>query len=210
MGGPKGGEPEGWGARRVGGPKFRVFFFPSPATKNAFFSSLSGGLLVELPKRAHLRVPAFINTTKIQREDTQRGKKRMKFPAGDGKKERNFGAVEGKGGPGKGSLGKGSPGKGSPGKGGPGKGGPGKGGPNQTLKPTPTHETPLHTHATQQQPHSTQHTTHNTHTQHTTHNKSKSVWPKLVLAKVGHTTKTLTHRTKNAHTSRMTRRARTQ
>ena len=31
------------------------------------------------------------NTTKIQREDTQRGKKRTNFAAGEGKKERNFG-----------------------------------------------------------------------------------------------------------------------
>ena len=59
---------------------------------------------------------AFKNTTKIQREDPQRGKKRTNFPAGEGKKERNFGrswgrailekgrskgrAVQGKGGPG--------------------------------------------------------------------------------------------------------------
>ena len=34
------------GARRVGSPKFRVFFFPLPP-QNSFFSSLSGGLLVE-------------------------------------------------------------------------------------------------------------------------------------------------------------------
>ena len=58
------------------------------------------------PKRAHLRVPAFKNTTKIQREDTQRGKKRTNFAAGEGKM-RNFGrsrgrAVQGKGGPGEG------------------------------------------------------------------------------------------------------------
>ena len=45
VGGPKGGGPEGWGARRVGGLKFRAFF-PLPP-QNSFFSSLSGGLLVE-------------------------------------------------------------------------------------------------------------------------------------------------------------------
>ena len=201
---------------------------------------------MELPKRAHLRVPAFINTTKIQREDTQRGKKRMKFPAGDGKKERNFGrwrgkavpgrAVSGRAVPGRAVPGRAGPGKGGPRKGGPGRavpggrsreGGPGKGGPNQTLKPIPTHETPLHEtvkqvptpHSTHK--HTTQHTTHTHNTLHTT-NQSR-FWPKSVLAKVGfgqsrfwpksvvgHTTKTLTHRTKNAHTSRMTRRARTQ
>ena len=32
-------------------------------------------------KRAHFRVPVFKNTTKIQREDTQRGKKRTNFAA---------------------------------------------------------------------------------------------------------------------------------
>ena len=37
-------------------------------------------------KRAHLRVLAFRNTTKIQREDTQREKKRTNFVAGEGKK----------------------------------------------------------------------------------------------------------------------------
>ena len=48
---PHGGDQEGWGPRRVGGPKFRAFF-PSPRSKIRSFSSLSGGLLVELPKRA--------------------------------------------------------------------------------------------------------------------------------------------------------------
>ena len=67
--------------------------------------------------------------TKIQREDTQRGKKRTNFAAGEGKKSEILG------GPGEGR---------SRGKGGPGEGrSRGKGGPNQTLKPTPTHETPL-------------------------------------------------------------------
>ena len=48
---------------------------------------------------------------------------------------------------------------------------------------TPTRETPLHETVKQvPTPHGT-HTTH--HTQHTTHNKSNSVWPKSVLAKVG-------------------------
>ena len=40
-GGSKGGGPEGWG-----GPKFRAFLFLSPP-QNSFFSSLSGGLLVD-------------------------------------------------------------------------------------------------------------------------------------------------------------------
>ena len=42
-------------------------------------------------KRAHLRVPAFKKTTKIQREDTQRGKKRTNFAAGQGKKSEILG-----------------------------------------------------------------------------------------------------------------------
>ena len=154
VGGPKGGGPNPEkvgarrvGARRVGSPKFRAFF-PSPATKFVLFFPLWGssrGILVVFevpgrsnvhvwsslvvkppgvhtttrePKRAHLRVPAFKNTTKIQREDTQRGKKRV-----------NFWAVQEKGGPGEGRS--------------RGKLVQGKGGPNQTLKPTPTHETPL-------------------------------------------------------------------
>ena len=121
------------GARRVGGPKFRAFFFPVPP-QNSFFSSLSGGLLVEFwwclkrrgaqmctfgvlglsceapaapkppgfhttarePKRAHLSLQ---NTTKIQREDTQRGKKRTNFAAGEGKKRAKFWAVPGEGRP---------------------------------------------------------------------------------------------------------------
>ena len=47
------------------------------------------------PKRAHLRVPAFKNTTKIQREDPQRErerkKKRAKMGAGEGKKREILG-----------------------------------------------------------------------------------------------------------------------
>ena len=74
------------GPRRVGGPKFRAF------SRHQFRSfSLSLCLLVVFwwceapvapkplgfhttarePKRAHLSAPAFTNTTKIQREDTQ-------------------------------------------------------------------------------------------------------------------------------------------
>ena len=46
VGGPKGWGPEGLGARRVGGPKFRAFFFSLPPEFHSFFLSL-GGLLVE-------------------------------------------------------------------------------------------------------------------------------------------------------------------
>ena len=45
----------------------------------------------ENSKRAHLSVPALQNTTKIPREDPQRGKKRTNFVAGEGKKARNVG-----------------------------------------------------------------------------------------------------------------------
>ena len=46
---------------------------------------------VREPKRAHLRVPVFKNTTKIQREDTQEREERMKIVAERDKKARNFG-----------------------------------------------------------------------------------------------------------------------
>ena len=49
-GGAKGGAPKGWGPEGWGpegwGPKISRFFFPLPL-QNSFFSSLSGGLLVE-------------------------------------------------------------------------------------------------------------------------------------------------------------------
>ena len=120
--GPKKWRFEGWGAQRVGGPKFRAFFFPSPAAKLVLFFPLWGssrGILVvflkrrgaqmctfgvlglsceapaapkppgfhttaQEPKRVHLRV--LQNTTKIQREDPQRGK-RTNFAPGEGKKK---------------------------------------------------------------------------------------------------------------------------
>ena len=44
--------------------------------------------------------PGLQNTTKIQREDTQRGKKRTNFAAGEGKKERHFGRSRGRAVPG--------------------------------------------------------------------------------------------------------------
>ena len=42
------------------------------------------------PKRAHLSAPALQNTTKIPREDPQKGKKRTNFAAGQGKKKREI------------------------------------------------------------------------------------------------------------------------
>ena len=44
MGAPKGGGPEGWGPRRVGGPKFRVFFFSVSRHQFSLFLSLLGVL----------------------------------------------------------------------------------------------------------------------------------------------------------------------
>ena len=125
-GAPKGGAPKG-GAPKGGGPKFR-FFFPSPATISLFLC-LSGCLLVEFwcskrrspsmcafgePKRAHLRVLAFKNTTKIQREDTQRDTKRAKMVAGKGRKRAKFWAVRRRGVQWKGGPVEGGPGKSKP------------------------------------------------------------------------------------------------
>ena len=56
------------------------------------------------PKRAHLSVPVFKNTTKIPREDPQKREERKKFPAGE-KKRAKFWAVQGKGGPAEGGPG---------------------------------------------------------------------------------------------------------
>ena len=205
--GPEGWGPEGWGHEGVGARNFALFF-PLPP-HNSFFSSVSGGLLVEFwwclkrrgaqmctfgvlwlsceapPKRVHFRVPSFKNTTKIPREDPQRGKKRTNFAAGEGKKkERNFGGPgEGRSWEGRSREGRSREGRSWEGwfsrrtvlgRAVPG-GGPGGTEHDQTktLKPTPT-------------PHST-HTHTNTHTHkhttHTQHHKSKSVWPKSVWPK---------------------------
>ena len=42
------------------------------------------------PKRAHLRVPAFKNTTKIQRENTGRGKNEILGGPGEGRSKPNL------------------------------------------------------------------------------------------------------------------------
>ena len=42
------------------------------------------------PKRAHLRVPEFKNTTKIQREDPQEREEIIKIVRGEGKKKREI------------------------------------------------------------------------------------------------------------------------
>ena len=61
--------------------------------------------------------PGASNTTKIPREDTQRGKKRTNFAAGEGKKKSQI-----LGGPGEGRSREGRSWEGGLGKGGPGKG----------------------------------------------------------------------------------------
>ena len=66
------GPPFPWTALLLDRPKFRSFFAR------------------ELQTRTFER-PGALNTTKIPREDPQRGKKRTNFAAGEGKKARNFG-----------------------------------------------------------------------------------------------------------------------
>ena len=73
-----------------------TLFFPSPAAKFVLFFPLwvsSGGP----PDRAARELqtctserPGTSNTTKIPREDNQRGKKRTNFAAGEGKKRAKF------------------------------------------------------------------------------------------------------------------------
>ena len=116
---PKGGAqmvgPQGWGAQNF------AFFFHSPSTISLFWC-LYGCLLVEFwwppgfhttarePKRAHLRVPEFKNTTKIQREDLPRVRKKEQNGGGRGaKRERNFGRSGGGRGPASGGPGESKP-----------------------------------------------------------------------------------------------------
>ena len=114
----------------------------------------------EKSKRAHLRVPVFKNTTKIQREDTQRGKKGTNFAAGEGKKRAKFWAV--------------------PGRAVPGRAVPGAPNMKPTLKHTHKH-TQTHTH---------KHTKNQVEVSLAKVGLAevglaKVGWPKLVLAKVG-------------------------
>ena len=102
--GPQGLGSAGWGPEGSGGggPKISRVFFPLPPTFSLFFSlweSFCGNLVV-------FDAPGpFKNTTKIQREDLQRERKRAKMEAGEGKKARNFGRSGGSGAgvPGRGS-----------------------------------------------------------------------------------------------------------
>ena len=85
--GPREGGTPRVGARRVGGPKFRAFF--SSLATISLFLCLSGCLLVEFwwclkhwdprAQTCTFYFPAFKNTTNIQREDTQRDRKRAKW-----------------------------------------------------------------------------------------------------------------------------------
>ena len=70
------------------------------------------------PKRAHFMVPAFKNTTKIQRKGPKREKKRMKIVAGVKKKSEILGG----------------PAEGGPAEGGPAEGGPAEGGPAEGVR----------------------------------------------------------------------------
>ena len=107
--GPAGGAPcgcalGGRGPERWGCPKFRAFFSLSRHNFLYFFS-LSWG---------SFRAPAFKNTTKIQRKDSQEREERKKIVAGEGKKSEILGCpVEGR--------------RSGPAEGGPGGGGPGVG-----------------------------------------------------------------------------------
>ena len=92
-----GGSPEGWGPRRVGGPKFRAFFSLSAA--KLVLSSLSGGLLVEfwwcLKRRGAQMCTFGLSGCRVRAPAAPR-------------------AVRGRAVVGKGGLGKGGPGEGRP------------------------------------------------------------------------------------------------
>ena len=98
------------------------------------------------PKRAHLRVPVFKNTTKIQRKGPTREGEKNKNCGGRGKKRAKFWAVRRRG----------------------------SGGGALNTPTTHTtqqqHNTTTTQHTTTQKQNNTQHTTHNT--QHTTHNNT--------------------------------------
>ena len=129
----------------------------------------------------HFKTPPKFNEKTPREERKERILRRERE-----KKARNFGrsrgrAVQGKGGPGEGR---------SRGRTVQGKDGPGEGRSHQPLKPTPTHETPLHE-TVKQVPtplrqHTTQHNkTHNT-TQQIKLDLAKVDLAKVGLAKVGH------------------------
>ena len=77
------------------------------------------------PKRAHLRVPVFKNTAKIQRKRPKEREKRMKTVVGEGKKKSEILGGPAEGGPNGGRSGAGRSGGGGSGGGGSGGGGSG-------------------------------------------------------------------------------------
>ena len=101
--GPRTGGLEGWEAQNF------ALFFPLPQRFSFILPSL-GGLeapaapkpsgfhtTAREPKRAHLRVPTFKNTTKIPLENPQEREERMKMGAGESKKKAKFWAVRRRG-----------------------------------------------------------------------------------------------------------------
>ena len=87
--GPEGWEFEGWGPEGWEAQNFA--FFPSPAAKFVLFFPLwvSPGFTPRA-QTFTFEGPGLQNTTKIQREDTQRGKKRTNFFGERGKKRGKF------------------------------------------------------------------------------------------------------------------------
>ena len=108
-GAQKGGGPEGWAPN--GRPKNFRFFFPLPPHFRSF--CFFGGpkppglhTSAREPKRAHVRVPVFTKTTKIQRRHPERDRK-SKNGAGEGNKKSEILGGPAQGGPE--GLGEGSP-----------------------------------------------------------------------------------------------------
>ena len=117
------------------------------------------------PKRAHFMAPSFKNTTKIQREDTQRDTKRAKRWREREEKERNFGRSRRR------AVQEGLSGGGRSG-GGRSAGGRSRGG--QTHNHNKTEHTQHTTHNTQQE--QQQHNSNNTTA--TTTAINNKIWPK--------------------------------
>ena len=83
--------------------------------------------------RAHFRVPAFKNTTKIQREDPQERERRMEIVAGERKKRAKFWGGPGEGCPAESCPAEGCPAEGCPAEGCPAEGCPAEGCPAEGL-----------------------------------------------------------------------------
>ena len=188
----RGGGPKGvgartqkkWGpegvARRVGCPKFHVFFSPPPEIVMVFLPSLgvfSCELLVVTqaapkppvcvhttarePKRGCLSVVGQQTPPKFNEKDQQEREKRIKNCGGRGKKERNFGRSGGGFGPNQ--------------------------QPHHQHEPrTTTNDNKQPQHNTQQHTPTTQHTQQQHRTTHSTQHKqhTKIGWPKMDWPKV--------------------------